>query len=309
MAQMAPDRQQTLAREVEVAGVGIHSGQMARVHLRPAAADHGIRVRRVDLEGAPEIVITPDTLESGVRCTALADGGARVRTVEHLLAACYALGVDNLRIDIDAEEMPILDGSAAPWLTALDEAGLAACDAPPRVIEVAQPILLSLGESTLMALPSSSLRLTVASVTSHPVAGSQVFDFDGSPSVFRASLAIARTFCYLEEVEALLAAGLARGGSLDNALVVKPDAYSSPLRIENELAAHKTLDLLGDLAVLGLRLQCHVVAVRPGHHVNQQLVKAIWGQYVHQGNKGPLRSGEARVGGEGTNALRPLLAG
>lgn len=309
MAQMAPDRQQTLARDVEVAGVGIHSGQSAVVHLRPAPADHGVRVRRVDLEGAPEMRITPDTLESGVRCTALANGATRVRTVEHLLAACYALGVDNLRVDIDAEEMPILDGSAAPWLAALDEAGLASCDAPPRVIEVTQPIVLSLGESTLMALPSPFLRLTVASLTSHPVAGSQVFDFDGSPSAFRTSLAIARTFCYLEEVEALLAAGLARGGSLDNALVVKPDGYSSPLRIENELAAHKTLDLLGDLAVLGLRLRSHVVAVRPGHHVNQQLVRAIWGQYVHHVKNGSLGSGEPRVGGEALSALRPQPAG
>lgn len=308
MEQMAPDRQQTLARAVEVAGVGIHSGRPARVQLRPAAVDRGVRVRRVDLEGAPEIRIAPDTLESGERCTALADGGARVRTVEHLLAACYALGIDNLRIDIDAEEMPILDGSAAPWLAALDEAGLASCDAPPRVIEVTHPILLSFGESTLMALPSPSLRLTVASVTPHPVAGSQVFDFDGSPSEFRASMAIARTFCYLEEVEALLAAGLARGGSLDNALVVRPDGYSSPLRIENELAAHKALDLLGDLAVLGLRLRSHIVAVRPGHHVNQQLVKAIRGQYLHQGKDGSLESGEARVGGEGASVVRSQLA-
>lgn len=279
MVEMVSDRQQTLASKVEITGTGIHSGKAARVRLLPAPANHGVRVRRVDLDGAPEISVTPDALESGVRCTALCDGGARIRTVEHLLAACSALGVDNLRIDIDAEEMPILDGSAAPWVEALDGAGLKACEELARVIDVTRPILLSLGESCLMALPSPTLRLTVASVTSHPVAGSQVFDFDGSPSVFRSALAIARTFCYLEEVEALLAAGLARGGSLDNALVVKPDGYSSPLRIENELAAHKTLDLLGDLAVLGTRLRCHVVAVRPGHHVNQQLVKAIWSQY------------------------------
>lgn len=309
MALTAPDQrpQQTIAKAVEVAGTGIHSGMDVRVVLRAAPADHGVRVVRVDREGAPEIAVVPGNLESGVRCTALTFGGARVRTVEHLMAACYALGVDNLRVEIDAEEMPILDGSAGPWVTALDAAGLSVSDVPCRILSVREPMLVTSGESCLMAVPSPSLRLTVASVTAHPVAGSQLFDFDGSLAVFRSALAQARTFCYQEEVEALLAAGLARGGNLENALVVGVDGYSSPLRIENELAAHKTLDLLGDLAVLGMRLQAHVVAVRPGHQVNQQLVREIWSRsgQAHRIHE-PFASGGAPGNGEGTDPIRPV---
>lgn len=297
MTQAAPEgaRQQTLARSVEVSGQGLHSGQDARVVLRPAEAGSGIRFRRVDRPESPVIPVVPGSLESGMRCTALQHAGVRVRTVEHLLAVCFALQVDNLTVDIDAEELPILDGSASRWLAAIDEAGLVVQEQPARLILVDEPTLLVLGETQLMALPSPNLRVTVASVTNHPIAGNQMVDLTVSVPVFRTSLASARTFCYLEEVEMLRAAGLARGGSLDNAIVVQPDGYSSPLRIDNELAAHKALDLLGDLAVLGVRLAAHIVAVRPGHHANQELVRALWGQYrqtvvsnEHQASGGAL---------------------
>lgn len=282
MIQAGPEgaRQQTLAHPLEVRGQGLHSGQAVRVALRPAAAGTGLRFRRVDLDGAPTIPVTPDSLESGMRCTALQHGGARVRTVEHLLAVCMALQVDNLEILIDAEEVPILDGSAADWLRAFEEAGLCAQEMGCQVVRIRKPVLWSQGDTHLMALPAPELRLTVASVTQHPVAGNQMVDLTVSARTFGEVLAGARTFCYLEEVEALRAAGLARGGSLDNAIVVQPEGYSSPLRMDNELAAHKALDLLGDLAVLGSRLCGHIVAVRPGHGANQQLVRCLWGQYL-----------------------------
>jgi UDP-3-O-acyl N-acetylglucosamine deacetylase len=278
--------------------------------LHPAPAGSGVRFRRLDLAGSPEVPVAPASLESGVRCTALRYGETRVRTVEHLLATTWALGVDNLLVELDAEELPILDGSAAPWLAAIDEAGRLAQDVPVETLAIERPLLYSQGETHLMVVPGPSLRLTVASVTSHPVAGCQMIDMIVSPSEFRGRLAIARTFCYLEEVETLLAAGLARGGSLDNALVVRPDGYSSPLRMENELAAHKALDLLGDLAVLGGRLCAHVIAVRPGHHANQQLVRMVWDHCnPHASSIDQNASGGALPDGDGAVPPRPVSVG
>lgn len=273
----APDlsRQATIARSVAVVGRGLHSGAEVRARLRPAPVGFGWRFVRIDLDGAPAIAVSPQALESGVRCTALAAGAARVRTVEHLLAACLALGIDNLTVDLDAEELPILDGSALEWVRALDEAGRSEQDAPRAFIQLAEPVFYSEGVTTLLALPAERLSLTVVSLTDHPVAGRQWVELTVEPVSFRARLAPARTFCFREEVEALLARGLARGGSLENALVVNADGYSAPLRVPQELAAHKALDLLGDLATLGRPLRAQVVAVCPGHAANQQLVRQI----------------------------------
>lgn len=286
MKQAAPEgapKQQTLDRCVTVTGRGLHSGQDVKVTLIPAPPDTGIYFRRADLAGAPVIPATVDSLPadagahtraSGKRCTTLQRGSARVRTVEHLLAVCHALQVDNLEVVVDAEELPILDGSASDWLHAFGD--LTVQERPARVIRAETPLLWSSGDTHLMALPAPALRLTVVSVSRHPVAGDQMIDLIVSPSGFRDVLAPARTFCYLEEVEVLRAAGLARGGSLDNAIVIQPHGYSSPLRMENELAAHKALDLLGDIAVLGARFCGHIVAVCPGHYANQQLVRRLW---------------------------------
>jgi len=274
----APDPQHTLSRSVEERGSGLHSGVPVRARLSPAPAGSGIRFVRTDLPGGPEVRVGPSALLDGLRCTTLETAGIRVRTSEHLLAALLGLGVDNVRIELDAEELPILDGSALGWASCIQAAGLAAQDAPRQVLQLTTPVVWAEGATTLMALPHAELRLTVASLTDHPVAGRQLVDVRVTPESFLEELAPARTFCFEEEVEKLFAAGLARGGSLDNALVVKRDGYSSPLRVEQELAAHKALDLLGDLATLGVPLQAHVVAVMPGHAANQQLVHAIAGQ-------------------------------
>lgn len=274
-----PDRlQHTLAKTATVCGQGIHSGVPVTVTLAPASADHGIRFVRIDRPDAPELTVSPVAMQSGERCTALAQDGVSARTTEHLLAAVLALGLDNLRIELDAEELPILDGSAREWVDAVEQAGRRALEAPRAYLSLREPVLWSQGGTSLLALPSDTLRLTVASVTDHPVAGQQMVDVEITPTTFAARLAPARTFCYEEEIQVLRDAGLARGGSLENALVIHRDGYSSPLRIEQELAAHKALDLLGDLALLGKPLHAHVVAIRPGHAANQQFVNRIWDQ-------------------------------
>lgn len=278
MNQAALDRQQTLSRTVEVSGVGLHSGIPVKVRLSPAPVGFGLRFVRTDV-GNAVVPVNPASLKSGVRCTALQANGVGARTTEHLLAVLYAFGVDNCEIAIDAEELPILDGSGLGWVEALSEAGLSAQEAPRKVLQVSHPVVHSEGGTTLMVLPvNSGLRLTVASVTDHPVAGVQTVDLEVSRQSFVERLAPARTFCFEEEIQALRDAGLARGGSLDNTLVVGHDRFWSPLRVDQELAAHKALDLLGDLAALGRPLSAHVVAIRPGHAANQQLVRKIWGQ-------------------------------
>ena len=240
--------QQTLRHEARIEGTGLHSGQQVRLRLLPAEAGHGLRFVRTDLPSAPEVQVQPAALCSGMRCTALEQQGVGVRTVEHLLAALAACGVDHARIELDAEELPILDGSARPWLDLVLEAGLAPLEGAPPTLVVREPVVERLGASVLIALPAPRLRLTVASLTDHPVAGQQLLDVVIDPEVFATSIAPARTFCFEEEVAKLQAAGLVRGGSLDNALVVHADRYSSPLRVPQEMAAHKLLDLLGDLA-------------------------------------------------------------
>lgn len=267
--------ERTLGRPVRIDGVGVHSGCAVQVWLRPAPASTGIVFCRSDRPGRPLIPAVPEAMVSGPRCTTLSHEGATVRTVEHLMAALLAFGIDNALVEMDAEEAPILDGSGLPWVAAVERAGVAVQETPRRVFRLAGPVVWTCGETSLVALPHPVLRISVASVTPHPVAGTQVVDLVVTRSAFCAELAPARTFCYREEVDALLAAGLARGGSLDNALVVEQDGYSSPLRVEQELAAHKALDLLGDLAVLGRSLAMHVVAVRPGHRANQELVHRI----------------------------------
>lgn len=277
---MIPDvpdhsRQHTVAGPVTVDGVGVHSGREVRVCLRPAPVDTGVVFRRVDLPGEPSIPAAPEAMVSGPRCTTLSAEGASVRTIEHLMAVLLAFGIDNAVVEMDAEEAPILDGSADGWVAAIASVGTVAQDAPSHPVTLAAPVVWASGDTTLIALPNDSLRVSVASVTTHPIAGTQAVDLTVDRESFRRALAPARTFCYREEVEALLAAGLARGGSLDNALVVGQDGYSSSLRVDQELAAHKALDLLGDLAVLGRSLRFHVVAVRPGHRANQELVRCI----------------------------------
>jgi len=272
--------QRTLARSVTAHGPGVHSGILATARLEPAEASTGIRFVRTDLAGAPEIRVTPGALASGVRCTGLMQGGVRVQTVEHLLAACLALGIDNLRVMLDTEELPILDGSALPWVQLLQDAGGQTLESSRTVIRLTTPVSWSDDVATLVALPAPHLRLTVVFLTDHPVADRQVVDLVVTPETFINTLAPARTFCFREEVEALRAAGLARGGSLENALVVDQSGYLTPLRVPSELAAHKALDLLGDLATLGVGLAAHVVAIRSGHAVNQQLVRRIWAEAV-----------------------------
>jgi UDP-3-O-[3-hydroxymyristoyl] N-acetylglucosamine deacetylase len=260
----ATDRQTTLAADVVIDGVGIHTGQSSHVVIRPAGAGAGVSF----VVAGTRIAASAGSVADTRRCTVLAEGSARISTVEHVLSALYGLGVDNAEIHVTGPELPVLDGSAAPWADAILHAGFASLDGQPRRLELERPIVYREGETWMVATPAEGFSVTCVTCYDHELLGTTIAAFDGSPDCYRAEVAPARTYGFEEEVAALLAAGLGRGGTLDNALVIHADRFSSPLRLDAEWTRHKLLDVVGDLSLTGGRLRAAVTAIRPGHRSN-----------------------------------------
>lgn len=269
-----PDPHQgTLAREITLAGVGIHTGQTTRLTLRPAPVDRG-RVF-VTADGT-EIPARVDFVTSCDRCTVLGRDGARVSTPEHLLSALYAAGIDNLEIGIEGEEVPILDGSALPFWQAVQEAGRESQGKPARTLTPARPLAVgSVEGSQVLILPASEALFEYVLYYPHPMLGAQPVAWAPGQN-YADDVAPARTFALWEEVQPLLERGLAMGGSLDNALIVHQDSYSTPQRMPLEPGRHKLLDLIGDFALLDARLQARVLAVKAGHRWHVEAARKVW---------------------------------
>lgn len=270
---MIESRQRTLARPVSCSGVGVHTGRRARLTLSPAAADAGLAFVRRDL--GVEIPARAAFVVDTTLCVALGTGDARVGTVEHVLAALAGMGVDNCRIEVDGPEVPVLDGSAAPFVELVREAGLAPQAAPRRLLAVRRPVEVRDGDRLARLEPARELSLRFTVDFDHPLAAAQTYEAAGLERTFARELAPARTFCFLRDVGRLRAAGLALGGSLENALVLDEAAVVNPggLRFPDELARHKALDALGDLALLGAPLVGRFVAHKSGHALNHALVR------------------------------------
>jgi UDP-3-O-[3-hydroxymyristoyl] N-acetylglucosamine deacetylase len=281
-------RQRTLKAAIGCVGVGVHSGQRVNLTLRPAAENHGIVFRRTDL--GHNIKARFENVCDTRLCTSLADPAvpsARVGTVEHIMAALSGLGIDNVLIEVDGPEIPILDGSSAPFVFLMDCAGITEQDAPRQAIEVRETIrvaagdswaeLRPLGPSARSAHPVLELDLSIDFAAS--AIGRQSCSLRLTPQSFRHQIAAARTFTQAHEVEQLRAAGLARGGSLDNAIVVDgADILNvGGLRMESEFANHKMLDAVGDLALAGGPLHARFIAHRTGHDLNNKLLRALFG--------------------------------
>ncbi|MDR3532748.1 MAG: UDP-3-O-acyl-N-acetylglucosamine deacetylase [Rhodopila sp.] len=280
-------RQRTLKTAIDCVGVGVHSGHRVNLTIRPAAADHGIVFRRTDL--GRDIEARFDNVADTRLCTVLADPAmqsARIGTVEHLMAAFAGLGIDNALVEVDGAEVPILDGSAAPFLFLLDCAGSVEQDAPRRVIEIRRPVRVAAGDAWAELRPlgpaaravSPTLEMDLSIDFAASAIGRQSASLRLTPDSFRHEIASARTFAHVEEVEQLQAAGLARGGSLDNAIVVDGANVLNPggLRMDNEFASHKLLDAVGDLALAGGPLHGRFVAHRTGHDLNNRLLRALF---------------------------------
>lgn len=273
---MGVEMQRTVAAPVSVEGIGLHSGRPVRLTIRPAGAGEGIRWRRIDLPGHPEVAARPEHVTRTDRCTVLAAEGCEVQTVEHVMAALYGCGVDNCVVELDGPEAPIADGSAAPFVEAIRRAGLAELAAERRVLRLSAPVWIDEGTSSLVALPAESLRVSCLFVNDrrHPALHDQFGSWEITAEVFDAEIAPARTFGFLADVEALRARGLALGGSLSSAVVFGEREVLTPLRFHDEPVRHKVLDLVGDLALAG-RVEAHILAIRPSHRLNNRLARAV----------------------------------
>lgn len=272
-------RQHTLGGAVEFAGVGLHTGVPSHVHVAPQDAGTGLRFRLAD--GSVCFPAHAEYVVDTRRATVLGIGETTVSTVEHLLSALFALGIDNALVSVDGPEIPILDGSAAPFVAAFARVGLVEQPAARAQLVVDRPLVFRDGDAVLVVSPGEALRVRFA-VDFAPPVGAQFLDAMLDAEYYGREIAAARTFGYLHEVEALLAAGLARGGSLENALVFAPEGPLTPLRWPNEVVRHKALDLIGDFALLGAWPQCDIVSVKSGHRLHASatlaLREAYWGQ-------------------------------
>jgi len=279
-------RQRTLKTAIDCVGVGVHSGHRAKLTIRPAPVDHGIVFYRTD--AGRTITARFDNVSDTRLCTVVGDTSTRVGTIEHLMAALAGLAIDNALIEVDGPEIPILDGSAAPFVFLLDCAGSVELDAPRHVIEICRTVRVTAGQAWAELRPLGPVTRAVQPVLEMDVSidfaasaiGRQSASLRLTPESFRHEIASARTFTHASDVEQLQQAGLARGGSLDNAIVVDGANILNPggLRMANEFASHKLLDAVGDLALAGGCLHGRFVAHRPGHELNNRLLRALFAE-------------------------------
>lgn len=270
--------QKTIAGETSISGVGLHTGQETTITFKPAEADTGIRFIRSDLPGKPVIPVHADNavLEDSLYLTALGNGEIQILTVEHVLAACNGLGIDNIILEVNSSEPPISDGSAQAFVEAIRKTGIVTLDRPKNFIEVQEPIWLFENGLELAIIPSHRLEITYKIDYDHPVVGIRSASFLITEDNFAEKIAPARTFCFLKEVDILRQQGKIKGGSLDNAIVIgEHDFLNEELRFDDEIVRHKILDVIGDLTLLGAPVKGHIIAVRSGHAFNIRFVRKI----------------------------------
>jgi UDP-3-O-[3-hydroxymyristoyl] N-acetylglucosamine deacetylase len=257
--------QRTLRRSISCAGIGLHSGNKVTLSLKPAAGNSGIRFRRADLGGL-EVLATVSHVGGINHATGLTRDAVTVDTVEHLLAAFVSLGVDNAIVELNSPEVPIMDGSAAPFVYLIQEAGIKQLAAPRRYLKVLRPISFSRSDKRIALYPSDHFKVTYSIAFDHPLLRHQSRTIRITEESFVEDIAPARTFGFLEEVEMMRQQGLALGGSLENAVVIgDTGVLNNALRFEDEFVRHKILDVIGDMALVGHPIIGHLIAHRGGH--------------------------------------------
>ncbi|MBH55457.1 MAG: 3-hydroxyacyl-[acyl-carrier-protein] dehydratase FabZ [Opitutaceae bacterium] len=269
-------KQRTILREASISGKSLHTGEDVSLTIKPAPVDHGVVFRRVDLYGKPEIKPLAVNVTELVRNTTISSGHTKVHTVEHVLSAMHGCGVDNIIVEMNASEPPILDGSAKRFVNLIQEAEPVDQDKDREYINIAEPLSVTSGNRSLIVLPYDGLRITCTSADDRGV-HTQHLCIDIDSETYISQIAPARTFTIYEDIEELLKLGKIQGGSLDSAIVIRGDKIISkePLRFDDEFVRHKILDLVGDLLLLGKPLRAHVIAVRPGHALNAKLAGRI----------------------------------
>ena len=280
--------QTTVARETSVSGIGLHTGTRSSITFKPAPAGTGVVFIRTDLPGRPHVQALVQNVVDVVRGTTLGWADVRIYTVEHMLTALYGLGVDNVFVELNNIEPPVGDGSAKIFTEALQKAGLQTLEVPRQVFTLQEPIEYNDQKTIIRAEPADELSLECSVFYDHPLIKHQSFKTSVTPEVFAQEISPARTFCFDFEVEMLKRSGLAKGGSLENAVVIGMDKFYSKeknLRFAEEFARHKMLDLLGDLYLLGGRLKARIIAERCGHGHNIQFVKQLAGAWAAQASR------------------------
>jgi UDP-3-O-[3-hydroxymyristoyl] N-acetylglucosamine deacetylase len=269
------DAQRTLRRPISCVGIGLHSGNKVHLSLKPAPPDFGVRFRRTD-RGDHEVPATVQHLAGIQLATGLSRNDVSVETVEHLLAALVSMGVDNVLIELNSPEVPIMDGSAAPFIFLIQEAGVKRLPSPRRYLKIVRPIALSRGDKRIALFPSDHFKVTYSISYDHPMLRHQSRTLRITEDSFIEEVAPARTFTFLKDVEMLRQNGLALGGSLENAIVLgETGVLNNALRFDDEFVRHKILDAIGDLALVGYPVVGHLVAHRAGHALHTEFAGKI----------------------------------
>ena len=270
-------RQKTVGGNIEFSGIALHTGNETSVRILPGDPDTGYRFRRTDIPGQPEVEASVHNIQDTVLATSLGFNGAAVKTVEHLLSAMAGCGVDNATIEVSGDEIPIMDGSAAPFVRGIEIVGLVDQEIPKRMLRILRKIEASENGANASLVPSDKFHVSFAIDFDHPVVGRQELDFEYSPESFRSEIAYARTFGFLKDVQMMVDRGLALGGSLDNAVVVGDDKVLNPggLRCPVEFVRHKILDTIGDLSLLGIPILGSYSGYKAGHRINRLLMQEV----------------------------------
>ena len=268
-------KQRTISKKFSVDGVGIHTGKKAIVEILPANPNEGILFFDKNHEEYPPVKARACNVVNSTRCTVLGNDKFSVSTVEHFMATIKSFGIDNLKIYIDAPEMSILDGSAKKWCELFLDAGIKEFEESVKMVDFTAPLYIESGNSSIVAIPSDKLKYTFVFDYPKTIVGTQIFTFTPSEDDFVKEVASARTFAFYEEIKPLLDSGLAKGGDLSNALIIKKDGYMSDLNFDNEPVRHKCLDLIGDIALCGFGFNAHIIAIRSGHKLNTKFASIL----------------------------------
>lgn len=267
-------KQQTIKKAIEYTGIGLHSGEPVLMTFKPAPENTGIVFVRTDLEGQPSVKAHISNVTNTMRATTLESGHAKVFTVEHVMAAFSGLGIDNCIVEMNSLEPPVGDGSAAVFVDLIEQAGILEQATERQVYRIKKMHAVYDGDRFILALPYDDYRITFTSVNNHPLLGTQQCDQVLGIDCFKTEIASARTIGFMKELEQLQAMGLAKGGSLENALVYDDEKCLSVPRFEDELVRHKTLDVMGDLYLLG-SIKAHIIAQKSSHELNARLARLI----------------------------------
>jgi len=298
-------KQKTIAREMTLSGIGLHTANKVKLTFKPAAVDTGVTFIRTDLPARPEIrALIDDSIcyARSPRRTSIGKDGVQIFTVEHLMAALSGAQIDNLIIEIDNEELPGMDGSSLNYLEALNKAGIVEQEKERSFFTVREPIIVEEDGSSIIVVPSDELKISYTLKYNHPFLNTEFLQLDINPDSFKNEIAPARTFCLEEEALGLQKNGLGLGANYDNTLVVgKNGVIKNKLRFENEFVRHKILDLLGDLFLLGQPIRGHIIAIKSGHSLNTKLAKRIE-QQRYRNSLGAIGINHQPQEGEALNA-------